>query len=509
MRPRVFLAGLFHETHTFLDGVTPLSAFEVREASTLLTCRGDGSPLDGFLEVAERHGWDVVPAIDMRATPSATVADEAVQWYFEAIAAHLADAMVGGIDALFLVLHGAMVSETILDVEGDLLARIHRQLGAHRPPIFGVFDLHANFTEAMARGADALVAYRENPHVDARAASVRAAELLANTLASGERPHMAWRRAPVVWPPTGTGTQDDPMASLEAMARQLERTDAGLWAANVVAGFSFADTPDTGVSFVTVGVSSASRMERALDELVRLAWDLRTVGNRKDPAVADVLDRTLASAVSPVVVAEPSDNIGGGAPGDGTGLLRALLERDAPSALVALNDPEAVSALQDVAVGERLRLRLGGKGSRLDTGPVDLVVELVSRSDGRFTLEDPHSHLASMTGLNVDMGPCAVVRHDGISILLTSKKTPPFDLGQLRSQGLEPTSFRIIGVKAAVAHRRAYDPIAAAHATVDTPGPCSSDLSRYPFRHLRRPVFPLDEFDSGAPDGAPSRETEA
>jgi microcystin degradation protein MlrC len=98
-----------------------------------------------------------------------------------------------------------------------------------------------------------------------------------------------------------------------------------------------------------------------------------------------------------------------------------------------------------------------------------------------------------MSGLHIEMGPCAVVRHKGITILLTSNKTPPMDLGQLRSQGIEPEKLAVIGVKAAVAHRRAYDPIAKASFTISTPGPCSSDLQQFPFKHLVRPVFPLDE----------------
>jgi microcystin degradation protein MlrC len=120
-------------------------------------------------------------------------------------------------------------------------------------------------------------------------------------------------------------------------------------------------------------------------------------------------------------------------------------------------------------------------------------VELVSRSDGRFALEDKQSHLASMAGDSFDMGPCAVVRHAGLTILITSRKTPPFDLGQWRGQGIEPAELSVIGVKAAVAHRRAYDPIAARMWWVDTPGPCTSNLRSLPYRRVRRPVYPLDE----------------
>jgi microcystin degradation protein MlrC len=192
------------------------------------------------------------------------------------------------------------------------------------------------------------------------------------------------------------------------------------------------------------------------------------------------------------VIAEPSDNIGGGAPGDGTGLLRALLAHHIPRCAVCLCDAQAVQQLQAGSIGTRMRVALGGRGSSLDEGPLELEVELVSRQNGRFELADPHSHLASMFGGTFDMGPCAVVRHGGVTILLTSRKTPPFDLGQWRSQGLEPTDFAVIGVKAAVAHRRVYEPIAARLWSVDTPGPCRTDLGMLPYQHLRRPIFPLD-----------------
>jgi microcystin degradation protein MlrC len=193
-----------------------------------------------------------------------------------------------------------------------------------------------------------------------------------------------------------------------------------------------------------------------------------------------------------VLLVEPADNIGAGAPGSGTGVLRALLAHGIKNSLVVINDPAAVVAMANVSVGGTRRLAIGGAGSQQDAGPVTLDATVLSRSDGAFALEDKQSHLASMTGTRFEMGPCVVVRSGGVTLLLTSRKTPPFDLGQLRSQGLEPRDFAVIGVKAAVAHKRAYDPIARASYWVDTPGPCSSDLTRFPWRRLRRPVWPLD-----------------
>jgi microcystin degradation protein MlrC len=168
------------------------------------------------------------------------------------------------------------------------------------------------------------------------------------------------------------------------------------------------------------------------------------------------------------------------------------VEHQVPNCAVVINDPENVKVLSSHSIGDKLTLAIGGKSGELSGGPVELEVELLSRSDGKFRLEDINSHLASMMGQDIDMGNCAVVRHGEVQILLTSQKTPPFDLGQLRSQGIIPEDLFAIGVKAAVAHRRAYDPITKASFTVGTPGPCSSDLKQFPFKLVNRPIFPLD-----------------
>jgi microcystin degradation protein MlrC len=364
-------------------------------------------------------------------------------------------------------------------------------LGERGLPIFGVFDLHAGFSPLMAQYSDCLVAYRENPHADASAMAVHAVELLDRTLRTRQCPRTYYRHSKVMWPPTGTCTADSPMRDLEALARQLEREHPEVWAINVIGGFSFADTESTGVSFTVVTTGEEATAQAILDQLCALAWQLREAGNIVDPPLEEVMARLREPLEGLTVIAEPSDNIGGGAPGDGTGLLRAFVEHRLNNAAICICDETAVEALQSMDIGQRITLPIGGKGSRFDPGPLTLVVELVSRSSGKFRLEDPHSHLASMFGGEFDMGPCAVVKHGGLTILLTSRKTPPFDLGQWRSQGIEPSRLSVIAAKAAVAHRNAYAPIAARLWSADTPGPCRSDLRQLPYRYVPQDVYPF------------------
>jgi microcystin degradation protein MlrC len=491
-RKRVLVAGLFHETHSFLEGYTQLEDFEIRRGEELLGAAGDTSPMAGVLATAQEDDWTVVPAVDMRATPGPLVEDRAVEFFWNVLkpAAELSSG--SNLDGIFLVLHGAMVSNSIDDVEGEILRRLRSLPGCSGTPLCGILDLHANVTLQMVQHSDALVAYRENPHTDAREAARNASRLLTRLMRTGEQVKTIWEHPAVMWPPTGTATAEEPMRSLERLAREIEESKPEILAVNVFAGFAFADIRETGVSFTatTLGEPEAARAE--LRRLGALAEKNREFGNVIDPPSADVFSSLSGHERGPIILVEPSDNIGAGAPGSGTGILNGLVEHAVKNAAVVINDPAAVAALATKRKGEFTILSIGGKGSSMYTGPVELNVELLYTSDGRFDLEDSQSHLAAMFGTHIDMGPCAVVRHKGICILLTSRRTPPFDLGQLRSQGIEPKDMFVIGVKAAVAHRRAYDRIARASYTLDTPGPCSSNLRSFLYRKVKRPIYPLD-----------------
>lgn len=491
MPPRILFAGLFHETHTFLTERTRWEDFEITLGDAVLAKAGDASPTAGFLEEAKRQGWTVVPTLDARATPSGPVEDAMFERYWGELESRARPALAAGVDAIYLVLHGAMATVSCEDVEGELLRRLRALPGAASVPIFGPFDLHANVSPAMCELANGLVAYRKNPHTDAHATAVRAAELLARCLRTGVVPRMHWCRVPLVWSPPGTGTDNDPMRALTALAERSEAAQPATWAFNIVPGFAFADTAHTGLTLSVVSVAGATVARAQLTEMARAAWDLREKGEVRYPAVDQLLAQLKPSPRGPTLLVEPADNIGAGAPGDGTGVLRAFLAQGTVRALVCLNDPAAAQRCAGARPGDTLALSLGGRDWPQDAGPVDLDVTLVATSDGNFQLEDAQSHLASMSGTRYAMGPCAVVKHRGVTILITSRKTPPFDLGQYRSQGIEPKDFAFIGVKAAVAHRRAYDPIAAASYFVDTPGPCSSNLTNFPYRRLQAPVFPL------------------
>ena len=356
--PRIFIAGLFHETHTFLDGTTSWEDFQILRGAEILALKGECSPMGGTLEVADQLGWNVVPALSAAAYPSAIVQNDVFERYWSEFSAALEMCIASGpLDGIFLVLHGAMTCESIDDVEGVLLERLAQQLLTSGPtssktiPIFGVYDLHANFTPKMTRFSHCLVAYRENPHADARESAVRAARLLDRCLRTSKRPRTLLSQPPIVWPPTGTGTASDPMQTLLQTARQLQDDHPSFWEVNVTAGFAFADTFDTGLSFGIVTTGDDDEAESALTLLCDQALQLAPLGNVIERPVDEILPNLPRNAPGLTVVVEPSDNIGGGGPGDCTGLLRAFIRHGFTNTAVCICDPDSVRELQDTVAG--------------------------------------------------------------------------------------------------------------------------------------------------------------
>ena len=497
---RVFIAGIFHETHSFSGDTTGLEGFVIHRGAEITARRGDASQVDGFLSVAEREGWEVVPSTVYTGGASGTVDHAVFEAFWSEVKPVLEKALAEGLDAIHLSLHGAMVTSQCDDPEGELMARIRATPGAEKLPMYCVGDLHGTMTPKMGDLSDCMIYYRECPHTDAFDSAVLSTELLARCLKTGVRPKHFVLVTPIVWPPTGTGTRDGPMRALEDAARRLEKTIPGVLAVNVVGGYAFSNVPYAGVAFSIISEGDVEAAQSGLRELAQIAWDMREGGIPKQHDLDQVVREFAGSnykfgGKGPVLLVEPSDNIGGGAPGDGTDVMRALLKYDIQGAGVALADAESVAALAAVPIGGKITLPIGGKGSPLDPGPVNLEVELVSRSNGVFELEDKNSHLVGSLGKIIDMGPSAVVKHRGLTILLNSKKLPPFDLGQWRSQGINPEELSMVGIKAAVGHRVAWGKIAAAEFTVNTSGPCTSDITRLPYTKLRRPVFPLDPLE--------------
>lgn len=485
---RVAIAELSHETNVFSSVPTGLAAFERsgihRGAAVVEALRGTATTIAGFLDAAERAGLTALPILAVWATPSGMVTREA----FEALVGELVAGLerMAPLDGVLLSLHGAMVAEHALDADGELLRRVRAAVGPDIP-VVAVLDLHANISAAMAELADMLIGYDTYPHVDQRERGLEAGELLVRLIRREIRPAKALVKPPMLPTSQNMTIDRDPMRTLIARAHELEAMPRVL-NVTVAGGFPPADVPEAGLSVLVTTDGDPSLAQALAEELGQLAWELREgfLGGVSSWEEASRAIREIRSG--PLVLVDIADNPWTGGPGDSAELLRFLLAHGVRDAALALiRDPEAVAACLAAGVGRTVRLELGGKTDRLHGPPLPVQGYVRLLSDGRYVNRGPMH-----AGVTVDLGRSVVLVCDGVEVLVTERAESPIDLNVFRSHGIEPSERRVIALKGKGHFRAAFEPIAERVVLVEGPGITGSDLTRLPFRHIRRPIWPLD-----------------
>ncbi len=482
----VVIGGIWHETNTFSPLLTDLDCFrqfQLIEGDAIREVfDGTNSELGGMLEAARELGVDVVPTVFGGAVPSGRVSREALDYLVDRICAGLHAAPAA--DGVVLALHGAMVAEGLEEADAYVLRRVRQALGPDRP-LVATFDSHANLTDAAVRSADVLVGYDTLPHVDMAERGSEALRLLHRLLRERRRPCLAFRKLPLLTTPQRQATTESPMREVMDRCHRLER-EVGSWTASAVLGFPYADVPHLGMAALAYADEQAHADEMA-DALAGAIWERREAFVPELMSPARAIARAASPGEGPVMLIEPADNVGGGAPGDGTVVLKALLERASASAAIVIWDPVAAEAAREAGTGARFRQRVGGNTLALHGPPVAL--------DGRVEFCDRVVYRRDRDyyrGQFIDLGVVARVAAGNVQVILTSERLMPFDTMHLRSVGLVPETLSIIVMKCASNWSVAFGDIASDAIYVDTPGVCSSNLARMPYTRLDRACFPLD-----------------
>jgi microcystin degradation protein MlrC len=492
---RVLTGRFMHETNTFSIQPTDMALWRRRDFhlgnEIQSAFRNTRSALGATFEAADKYGWSLVHPVSANANPSGIVTDDA----FEQIGGMILDAArhQGPIDGVLLHLHGAMVVDSHEDGEGELLARLRRLLGPDAP-IVATLDLHANVTTQMADNASALIAFRTYPHVDQYERAWQGAELLRRAMAGEVRPRTVIARRPMIYGLDRGRHQQGPMAELIARGEALEASGEAL-VVSICAGFSRANIRDVGPS-VTVTVDALRHAGSApgqavAEDFMDHAWATRDYESFTLLPVAEVVARAKAGNPGdrPLVIADYTDNPGGGGYGDATALLEGLVEAGVERvALHAICDPGAVMAAMRAGIGGPATLTLGGKTDPLmGGGPLTLTGEVTHLANGKFIAYGPMGG-----GLERDYGPSAVFRVGEIDIILITNNGQAVDLAQFTSLGLDPSRYTTVCVKSMQHFRAAFEPIAREVVLVDTGALCSETYTQELFDKVRRPVWPLD-----------------
>jgi len=483
---RIAVGGFLHETNTFAPTKATHDDFVhgggwpsmARGADVLKVMRNINVGLAGFVEAADTNGWELVPTISCAASPSAHVTEDA----YERIAKVMVDgiAAAGRLDAVYLDLHGAMVSEHLDDGEGEILARVRHVIGKD-VPLVASLDLHANVTPEMVEHADALIAYRTYPHVDMADTGRAVADHLALLLGTKRRFAKAFRQLPFLIPISWQATFDQPAKAIYQKLAALQ--SEAVPTLSFAPGFPAADFAHCGPSVFAYGrtqqdADAAANKIAALVESHEDDFDGRIYS--PDDGVRHAME-LAKGAKRPVIIADTQDNPGAGGDSDTTGMLGALVRNNARRAATGvICDPQSAKAAHAAGVGATVTLALGGKSGIPGDAPYKETFFVERLSDGKFVAPGPY-----YGGRDMEMGPSAALRIGDVRVVVSSHKAQLADQSMYRYVGIEPTEQAILVNKSSVHFRADFEPIAEKLLICAAPGAMPADTASLPWTRLR------------------------
>nr|WP_295922311.1 M81 family metallopeptidase [uncultured Dyadobacter sp.] len=488
---RVALLGIYHETNTFIDLPTILQDFEsgywLHGEAIRAAFEGGNHEISGVIEVIDSQAdMHLVPVFYAGATPGGLIEKDCYAHMLHVMTEALDEA--GPVDGCIVVPHGAGVAAGYPDMDGHWLGLLREKLG-HLVPIIGTLDPHTNLSQAMVTATNALVAYATNPHIDQRETGRKAAGWMVETLRGNIAPVQQLVQLPMAISIEQQCTSYEPCKSLYAYADQV-KIDNKLLSISVLLGFPYADVAEMGSAFLIVGdalsnENAAARNNQCAQDLTKFILARKARFNGGKTSVETVMSG-LMSLPKPVLLLDMGDNVGGGAPGNSTYLLEALEDAGIEGAFICIYDANAVVQSTNYNVGDVFELDVMGVDKTWRSQ-----VELLQLVDGKFTEPTPkHGGFAGY-----DMGPTAIVRSlKRNTIMLTTRRTPPYSLGQLTGFGLDPQTFSAIVAKGVNAPIAAYQDVCPSIVQVDTPGVTQADMTAFTYHNRRKPMFPFESF---------------
>ncbi len=486
---RVGIVGLLQESNTFLAEPTTVDHFR---QDLLLTGEAVRErmidahhEIGGFFAGLKEAEIEAVPIFLARALPFGAMTDDTYAYLRNTMLRQFVSA--GRLDGVLVACHGANVARSTLDLDGDWLRSIRRHVGT-AVPVVATLDLHGNLSAAMVDATNAILAYRTNPHLDQRACGLQAATLIARTLAGEIHPTQAAAFPPLVINIERQLTAEPPcLDHFQAADRML--AELGVLSNSILLGFPYADVPEMGCSVIVVTDGDIAAARARAGTMARSLWQDRQRFVGRLIEIEAALDRA-AALDGPVCLLDMGDNVGGGSPGDGTYLARALHGCRVGPSLVCLFDPGSAAEAAAAGRGATLRMQLGGKTDSLHGAPLEADFTVQGLYEGTF-IESAPRHGGFTT---FDQGPTAVVSADsGLTVLLASRRMVPFSLAQLTSCEIDPARFQVLVAKGVHAPVAAYQAVCRHFLRVNTPGVTAADLNRLDYRNRRRPLFPFEQ----------------
>ncbi|MDX0266007.1 MlrC domain protein [Sinorhizobium meliloti] len=481
---RIAIGGIEHETNTFNVCDAQLVDFDINRANAVIDRnQGVRSYLGGMLDAAAAIGATVIPTINAVAMPAGVISDHAYLTIVEELVAEIKNAMP--VDAVALALHGAGVARCALNIEVDICQRVRNLVGSN-VKIVVTLDLHGNLSPKLSRLVDGAFGTHHHPHVDEFERGQDAINLIPRLLDGTITPMMHVEKLPFLMTPATTmyGTAAD----LNALCRSAEE-DPEIVSCTFFHGFPFADTPDAGASVLTIANGDADKARAVAERVARQIWNSRRELGAKGLSPEEAVRRALRSKDWPVAVLDGGDDPGGGCPGDGTFLLRAMIEAGVSNACFAvMYDSSVVMQAYEAGIGSTIEIELGGKTDTRHGAPVAAKAYIKTLTDGRYVRQSPMGR-----GSWESLGRTVRLQIGGIDVIVLSQRDAPSDPGLLLLHGIDVSRYRIIGLKSTNHWRAGFAGLIKADYLADSPGLMSRNLTSFCYHMVRRPIWPLEK----------------
>ncbi len=474
---RIGLAGLHHETNTFSPELATFDIFLepdnwpglTRGLDYFTTFKQGNIPTVGFLQ--NITDVELLPLTWANAEPSGKVTQAAYETIVDYILIDLKKALP--LDALYLDLHGAMVCQHLDDGEGELLKRIRKIVG-NELPIIITHDLHANVSDTTFALSDCIISYRTYPHVDMAETGKRAAKQLKKQLINNKKPFKAIRRLPFLIPMTTQCSLISPNKDIYAYLECLEQETRTLFSFNP--GFPLADTDYTSPTILAYG-ESADQVEQELTQLYHFIMQQKSKFCLKLYSEQQAIDyfKQQHQTKHTFIFADTQDNPGCGGLSNTMGIFHSLIENNITNTAVAIIcDPNAAEIAHDHAIGDLIELEIGNKFK------------------GQFSIKNLSNGKFIGTGdfykdLSINLGKMALLEHNGIYLIISTRKMQAADQAIFYHMGLKPTDFDLLVLKSSVHFRADFENIAENIIVVKSPGENIADLTELDYQHCKLP----------------------
>ena len=479
-----------HEANSFAGTITDYDSYSksgsLVEGNNLFSYFSGKSSdyISGMIDAAEQENVELIPTV-AALTAAPILSDACVESVLDLLIPKIIENK-NELDGICLGLHGAGMSESSDDLESYVLTKI-REIVGDDLPIMITLDLHANLSERMLRLADAAFGIKQYPHIDMYDAGYLAMKVLVRTIKSGKKPECAMRGIPMMISLAAGYTFHEPFLSFNSYVKSYMK-EHDLIDVTLFHSFPPADTPYTRASVVVVAEKGA---QQAADELARYIWERREEFRAVSLSPSEAMELACKTeGEGYIVINELSDNPGGGTPGDGTHLLREMLERNYPKTIFGyLYDPVAVNEICRHHVGDTVSITIGGRTEKLHGEPLEIKdAEIQCISNGKVTYVSPvHA------GLEDTIGKCVRIRVKNVDIIIGSVLHQTYDDRPFLVTGADITQYRYVGLKSAHHFRAFFEGKALAIITADPPGLMTGDLKRYVYKKIPRPIYPLDQ----------------